>query len=349
VGFASGLSENPTWDPAFEYGLAHTAGANVHRLGISWRLAEPLAPVSGQHAYADAYLQGIDRRYAALRQLGMTPVLTLQSAPAWAQARNSLGLPECPGCTDYVEPDEANLGDWRAFAAMVAVRYPDAVYEIWNEPNQKWAYKPAPSAPRYERLYEQAYSAIKSRDPSAVVLVGGIAGAGTTDSFQIRTDEFIRQLYLSGIKAHAPDFRLGLHLYPGGMQIGQGSPWAQGWNSVVTALRDNADASREVWMSETGMSTTGSGSVTPAEQADILRRQYNRLMTMDSAGPTERRVNVRAVIFHTLKDNEKVSPANPEYGFGFLRDNPWLQPKPAFCWLVGNKPPGAPARSYSGC
>ena len=350
LGFNSELSADPSWDPEAEYGLAKNGGANAHRLGVSWFEAEPVAPVGGQHVYAEAYLARIDVRYAALRQLGMTPILVLQSAPRWAHPRNALGLLVCPSCTHYVEPDDRYLGDWHWFARMVARRYPDAVFEIWNEPNQKWAYKPAPNPARYERLYTVAYNGIKAENPAATVLVGGIAGAGTTDGFQIRTDDFIRQLYAHGIKAHAPDFRLGLHLYPGDLQLGQGSGWAQGWNDAMRPLRDNGDAGREVWMTETGMSTTPEPQApTPAQQADILRRQYNRLMTMDSVGPPERRVNVRAVIFHTLKDDERAPLSSHEHGFGFLRSSPWLQPKPVFCWLVGNEPPAAPVRSYPGC
>ena len=350
LGFNSGLSADPTWDPEDEYGLAKNAGANAHRLGVSWLEAEPVAPVAGQHVYAEAYLERLDLRYSALRALGMTPILVLQSAPRWAQPRDSLGLYVCPSCTDYVEPDDRNIGDWHWFARMVARRYPDAVFEIWNEPNQKWAYKPAPNAQRYERLYAVAYNGIKAEDPTAAVLVGGVAGAGTTNGWQIKTGDFIRQLYVHGIKHHAPDFRLGLHLYPGGYELGQGSGWAQGWNDALSPLREYDDAAREVWMTETGMSTTPeSQGATPAQQADILRRQYNRLMTMNSAGPPERRVNVRGVVFHTLKDDERVSVSSHEHGFGFLRHSPWLQPKPVFCWLVGNEPPGAPARSYPGC
>jgi len=199
-------------------------------------------------------------------------------------------------------------------------------------------------------VYSVAYNGIKAENPNAAVVVGGIAGAGTTDSFQIKTDEFIRQLYQHGIKHHAPDFRLGIHLYPGAMNIGQGSGWAQGWHAATSVLREQGDAGREVWMTETGMSTTPEpAAATPAQQADILRRQYNRLLTMDSAGDPARRVNVKTVIFHTLKDDERQPPTHFEYGFGFLRHSPWLQPKPAFCWLVGNEPAGAPARSYTGC
>jgi hypothetical protein len=350
VGFNSGLSADSAWDPAAEYGLAKTAGANAHRLGVSWLEAEPSPPVGGQRTYSEAYLGRLDQRYAAMRALGITPLLVLQSAPRWAQPRTSLGLPVCPDCTSYVEPDDRHIGDWHWFARMVAQRYPEAAYEIWNEPNQKWAYKPAPNPQRYERLFAVAYNGIKAENPAAAVVVGGVAGAGTTNNFQIETGEFIRKLYLHGIKHHAPDFRLGLHLYPGGYQLGEGSGWAQGWNNALKPLRENGDATREVWMTESGMSTTPEPqAATPAQQADILRRQYNRLMTMDSYGPADRRVNVRAVIFHTLKDDERSPLSSHEYGFGFLRHSPWLQPKPVYCWMVGNEAPGAPVRSYSGC
>ena len=125
-------------------------------------------------------------------------------------------------------------------------------------------------------------------------------------------------------------------------------------------LRNHGDANREIWMTETGISTSPEafqgrdfghmGLVgTPEQQRDILRRQYNRLMTMDSVGAAAQRANVKAVIFHTLKDDTQYTPADYSYGYGFLRHEPWLEPRPVYCYFVANEPPGAPQRSHPGC
>jgi hypothetical protein len=121
----------------------------------------------------------------------------------------------------------AHVGDFAAFAGALARRYgrggsfwqshaslpqvPVTDYEIWNEENSTTFMHPQTSAPEaYADLYMAARGAIKSVDPQATVVVGGLA-LGKSDV----TDEvqFIQRMY-----AHRPDLAghvdgMGLHPY----------------------------------------------------------------------------------------------------------------------------------------
>lgn len=328
---------------------------------------EPAPPSGGVHRYSgegavDGYADTIDARYTAMRARGIRPILILHSAPPWAQDQGGLlGLGRCTSdCLRFVEPASARMADWEAFARFIARRYPDAAYEIWNEPNVAGFYRPAPNPTNYLRLYLTAYRAIRGANPGAEVLSGGLAALQTTNGDGTSLKSFLGSLYQQGLSSSAPAFELSVHVYPGAVALGSGSNFASQWAALVDQMRAARDISRRVWVTETGISTspvTDQGNprgpqglvATLDQQRDIMRRSYARMVTMDSVGDPARRVNVRAVLFHTLKEDSRSSPNEVEYGYGFLKNSPWLAPKPAFCWMVRATPPGASPRSYSGC
>ena len=55
----------------------------------------------------------------------------------------------------------------------IAIRNPGSLWLIGNEPDVKWQDNVEPAA--YARLYNQAYQAVKSGDPTAQIAIGGVA------------------------------------------------------------------------------------------------------------------------------------------------------------------------------
>jgi hypothetical protein len=369
VGFSSNLSADSSSgvSSAKEYDLARAAGANAGRIDVFWSYMEPGPPTGGVHRYSGdgpltGYADSIDTRYTAMRARGIRPILILHSAPPWAQYQGGLlGLGKCTSdCFRFVEPAAERMADWDAFARFIARRYPDAAYEIWNEPNVTHFYRPAPNPTNYLRLYLVAYRAIRAVNTSADVLSGGLAALLATKENGISLKSFLGSLYQQGLKGQAPAFELSVHAYPGAVALGAGSRFATQWAALVDQMKAAQDMTRRVWVTETGISTspvTDQGNpsgpqglvATLDQQRDIMRRSYARMVTMDSVGDPARRVNVHAVLFHTLKEDSRSSPTEVEYGYGFLKNAPWLAPKPAFCWMVRATPPGASPRSYTGC
>jgi hypothetical protein len=362
VGFSDHLSagNDPAVTPAQEYDLARVAGANAHRLEVVWAFLEPHPPAGGTRRYAGAgpeegYVDELDRRYAAMRGRGITPVLVLSSAPLWAQPLGMLGLgPACQrDCWKGWEPRDQHISDWGQFARFIAQRYPEAVFEIWNEPNLKTAYLPTPNPGRYLRLYQTAYDAIKGVRPGAAVLAGAVSGLqDRSGRHGYSQRDFISALYGNGLKSR-PDFRLSAHVYPTAADLGPGTYYAQEWDSIMDNLVAYDDRGREVWVTETGISTSPNSRqgdprgpeglvATPTQQRDVMRRVYNRMFTMGGA-------NVKAVLVHTLRERTKYGTESVEYGYGFVDASPAMRAKPAFCWMVNSEPAGAPDRTYPGC
>lgn len=86
--------------------------------------------------------------------------------------------PAVPQGVDYWQmlrlSDEGISPDWETVESILAAR-PGSVWLVGNEPDVFW--QDGISAERYAELYHQAYTFIKSQDPSAVVGAGGIAMA----------------------------------------------------------------------------------------------------------------------------------------------------------------------------
>ena len=125
--------------------------------------------------------ESLDRRVALMRETGAIPVLTLCCAPTW------MVDPDWQGGTDWSQLERAPLVEHEAaFAALaqqVAQRYPEVKhFLVWNEFKGLWdAEANTWDAPRYTRLYNQIYRAIKQVRPDA--RIGGpylvIEGTGS--------------------------------------------------------------------------------------------------------------------------------------------------------------------------
>jgi Cellulase (glycosyl hydrolase family 5) len=111
---------------------------------------------------------------------GVKVLLVVVGTPAWANA----------GAGQTVPP--TNNQDYADFVHFLAGRFAGHVqaYEIWNEEdlNIWWD---APNASRYVALLKPAYAAIKSADPAATVVLGGLTG----NDYQ-----FLQRIYDAGGK-----------------------------------------------------------------------------------------------------------------------------------------------------
>ncbi len=124
--------------------------------------------------------ESLDRRMAAMRAMGATPVITLCGAPDWMKGGQA-------GQTDWsrleAAPTPEHYADFASLCAVVARRYPDVSYfQVWNEmkglwdaPANNWNYA------AYTRLYNMVYDALKAVRPG--IKVGGpylvIEGTGS--------------------------------------------------------------------------------------------------------------------------------------------------------------------------
>ena len=281
------------------------AGGNSERLVVPWYNVEPTPghyDMSVIHRLK-AFTDGLERA-------GGRVLLTLGVPPPWASAKPQdprSGVARTPGVVRH----------FAAFAALVARSWPRAAaIETWNEPNTTYFWLPrGPEPERFARLHIAAARAIRRVRPHMRVLFASLLGvpADTPDVMSPRT--FLRRARAAGLRGRDYD-GLSLHVYPstpGGRLTGD----VTGQNAAVwRSLRDGEGPGRRhrVWVTETGLTTSGPDAVSPADQAVGVRRLVVSLLG---------RPDVAAVYVHTLYEPAgDPSPEDPERGYGLLRLSP---------------------------
>ena len=249
------------------------AGTTHARADAAWSDAEQEPPQSAERSYSWRWADHI-ATHLTIAELRWSPVLAY--SPRWAST--------VPG-TAFAPPREDT--DFAAFAQSFAARYgrdgefwrerhnvgfgeprqlgpiPVTRYEIWNEPNLRAFWRPAPDPARYARLYVAARNAIKDVDPNATVLVGGLAPNNA--------ESFVRELM-----GNSPPPRIdgvGFHPYA------RSAPLAL---RAVGRLRKTLDAvgGRKVpiFITEIGWPTQGVGDLGVPPLPDATRAGNLRLL-----------------------------------------------------------------------
>jgi hypothetical protein len=176
------------------------AGASVVRIPVEWRYivsADPPAGFQASDPASPAYdFSAVDAAVRETVAAGLTPLLVVSRAPAFAEAPNRWPY-AYPGSW---APDPLAFGE---FAAAVARRYSGAfpdplapartlprvrLLQAWNEPNLARYLEPQWIAERgrwrafsplvYRGLLNAFYAAVKAVVPSDVVVAAGIAPNG---------------------------------------------------------------------------------------------------------------------------------------------------------------------------
>jgi hypothetical protein len=206
-------------------------GATVVRIPVDWRdavVAEPALAFDPRDPGSPDYrFAAVDAAVRGAASAGLTPLLVISHAPAWAEA---------PGRWPYAYP-----GSWapspnalEAFAAALARRYdgsfPDPIapgqtlplvraFQAWNEPNlarylePQWVVEDgrwsafAPLA--YRQLLNGFYAGVKSVAPGDLVVSAGVAPNGDPEGVgRMAPLRFLRALLClspAGAREPCPD------------------------------------------------------------------------------------------------------------------------------------------------
>jgi hypothetical protein len=191
---------------------AEGAGTGLIRVNVPWRevvaSTPPQRPTNpGDPAYAG--MSNVDATVAAARARGFDVLLTVSSAPDWAEGPK--------------QPSNAYDGTWKPnvkalgrFAQMLAKRYSGRFaglprvryFEAWNEPNlsnyltPQWVGKRLYSPVHYRKMLNAFYEGVKRVQSGAKVLAGATAPFGDDrgDPFipgvpRMRPLVFLRKLF----------------------------------------------------------------------------------------------------------------------------------------------------------
>ncbi len=134
-------------------------GANWVRLFVPWGDIEPARGVHAQN-----WLAEYDRVLNTLPK-GTHVIFDVVTAPAWETGAGGNAPPRSDA-------------DYAALLHFLAQRWAGrgVAYEIWNEEDASRWWAGAPDPAGYTRLLQATYPAIKSADPGATVVLGGLTG-----------------------------------------------------------------------------------------------------------------------------------------------------------------------------
>lgn len=245
---------------------------------------------------------------------GLNMLLTLGTSPVWSRPS---AQPETYGPTTSVEQD-----NFASFCTKAVNRYKNDVHywEVWNEPNLDQFWTPTPSASVYATLLKNAYGAIKSADPTAIVVSGATGGAWRSPDIPSTT--WWADLYGAGAK---PYFDIAAHHpYIDDTQVPKGIyNTGEMFHSVEIrkTMNLNGDNDKPLWATEIGMPTSGNPAVTEDQQRT------------GSAGVRDLwfgRENNTKIFWFTLRDTAAYGApgSTRENFFGFIRSDG--TDKPAF-------------------
>lgn len=210
-----------------------------------------------------------------------------------------------------------------AYAANLARRYPQIqAWEVWNEPNTSFFWRPAVGVDAYTDLLKKTYLAVKTANPKAKVILGGLSpGNGGSIADSVSAADFLSLIYQGGGGGFFD--AVAYHAY------GEGTleDWlADALLGIRYVMDSNGEVAKPVWITEMGCYTKGPGSVSEAWQAEYLREARTFLAQIPS---------IERVYWYTLRDAN--NSTDPEMNYGLFRadGSPKLAVK-AFSAALGN-------------
>jgi hypothetical protein len=304
----------------------------IGRIGVSvdWSLIEP-SP--GRYEW-----YSLDNAVSAASQGNIRILPHLEGTPSYlASTRTELPI-----------GSEAARAAWVSFLRAAVARYgpggsfwakhgpesaeplptmPIREWQIWNEPN--FFYFTTPASPRqYAKLLKISAPAIKSVDPRAKVILGGLFGVpkGRPPRAMAAT-AFLRKLYrMPGVRR---DFDgVALHPYAAGIRR-----LAKVTSALRKVMSQNHDRRTGLYITEMGWGSQNDPrrvafEVGWRDQARMLERAYRYLIL------NRHKLNLKAVYWYSWKDASKIEAGLCNFcdSTGLFRYGDAFRPKPA--WLA---------------
>ena len=231
----------------------------------------------------------MDRAVDAMYNAGIKIILHAVHSPPWAWG----------GADKVTYP--TNPADFANFLKLAAQRYKGKIagFQIWNEPNLAIEAGKYVVAARYAELLKLGYTAVKSVDPTMVVISAPLTPTGVNNP-TIGVDDvtFLKRLYAyNGGELKGYYDVLGAH--PGSNAnppetLAPGNPGpGPGWNTHpsfyfrrIEQLRqvmvDNGEAEKQIWLTEFGWASAAKAAPgfeyaeqnSEQEQADYIGRAF---------------------------------------------------------------------------
>jgi hypothetical protein len=238
------------------------SGVESARAIFSWDLAQP---EKGKPVYFT--LTDVMVEEAARHGIDLLPVVTY--APAWtrvvahpasAPADNAAYARYLTELVDRYGPEGTF---WSANPGVP--KRPIRAWQIWNEPALDWQFKPHTDwAPRYGKLLRSAYKAVKAVDPTARVVLGGLANNAW---------DAIDKLYrIGGIRGYFDV--AAVHIYSG-----RADDFSEIVRRFRAAIDRNGDLKKRIYATEAGASASKGVLEAPEQEYfQVTHKQMAKLV-----------------------------------------------------------------------
>jgi hypothetical protein len=248
--------------------------ADIERMGqakvgtlrtiMLWGAIDPSeAPNDNHWAGFDAIV-----REAATNGIEVFPFIF--GTPQWvAKGIDNQRCNSAAKCYIYAPKSAAAIAAWKNFVGEAVARYgrggdfwqenpgvpevPISDWQFWNEMNSKSFFAPKPKPKSYAKLLSAAADATAQADPSAQVVLGGMAElAGSRKA--IPGSEYLEDLY--DVKGVKDDFD-GIAPHPYGATIGKVSAQVEEYRRI---MKRSGDSRGSVYVTEVGAGSASGGN-----------------------------------------------------------------------------------------
>ena len=278
------ISANPFLDGATLQRLGR-GGVGTLRVNFGWGLVQPSRGARYNWSQYDLEVAG-----AALH--GIRVLATVYGSPTWAEPSPEyppLGS-ALPGFVSIVRAAVARYGSggtfWKEHPELPAM--PITEWQLWNEPNSVYFWKPAPDPRSYLTVLRAFHAAVKRADPEGRVMLGGLFPTPKG----INMPAFMSDLYRLGAAKLFDE--AAVHPYAADPER------ALAATEELRGLLDRAgDQEKPIWITEVGWASGGQPSgltVGPERQAEYLSRVF------ELAADARERLRLRGVIWYALSD-----------------------------------------------
>lgn len=261
------------------------------RIPVFWSECEP---ARGEYDFA-----ALDARIGAAADHGIRVQPFVYGTPAWLssdQARPPLSPRASAAWTAFLRVLVRRYGEEGAFWRERARSRPIRLWQVWNEPNFVFFWRPWPSPRAYARLLRVSARAIRGADPRARIVLAGVAPVNGG----IRTWVFLRRLFrVAGVRR---DFDIAaVHPYSANL-----AELDYQLRKVRRELVAAGFGDRPLLVTEVGVASQGhypSAFVKGLDgQAEFLRAAYARLAQMRG------RWRIAGVDWFTWRDVPRADP-----------------------------------------
>jgi hypothetical protein len=313
-----GVVEHLTWrflysPDQIDQALTMMADAGIGWVRLNWSWKD-LQPEAGPFHFEQFDLAA---ERAAEHQINLLPILT--AVPAWASTAPAELIAERGSLSPVDRYRPRHLDDWLTYVRTVVERYDAdghddapgsprlAYWEVWNEPNLGQFWPPAPDVEEYVGLLSETHAEIMAADPTATVVLGGLAGSGT---------DYLQAVYDAGGAAFFDVVSVHLYIHP---TLGS----VEGLHGALDDTRDvldrNGDSDVPIWLTEIGWSDApnawGQPTASQEEIAALVTEVYTTPLAAD------------IIFWYDFRNVFDNSP-DVEHNFGLVYND--FTPKPAY-------------------